>query len=206
MHDIFNNIDTKEQETLRKTLEANTIKLKKNTELSKILYKNVLGIVLTGTAQIIKIDYEGNKNILEDLTDNMVFGSIISSLDSEEISLVAKEDTSLLIFDYDRILNYNNFNSKSYMQFLKNVLEITNYEITKKNIRTEILTKKTIRARLLAYFETYAKGGKVILSHTYTELADFLAVDRCAMTRELKNMKEEGFIETKGRSITIKMR
>lgn len=206
MHDIFNNIDAKEQEFLRKTLEANTIKLKKNTELSKILYKNVLGIVLTGTAQIIKIDYEGNKNILEDLTDNMVFGSIISSLDSEEISLVAKEDTSLLIFDYDRILNYNNFNSKSYLQFLKNVLEITNYEITKKNIRTEILTKKTIRARLLAYFETYAKGGKVILNHTYTELADFLAVDRCAMTREFKNMKEEGFIETKGRSITIKMR
>lgn len=205
MHNIFYKIEPKEQEFLKKTLEANTIKLKKNAELSKILYKNILGIIITGTAQIVKIDYDGNKNILEDLTDNMIFGSIISSLDSEEISLIAKEDSTLLVFDYERILNYTNFNSKSYMQFLKNVLEITNHEIANKNIRTKILTKKTIRGRLLAYFETYAKGGKVILSHTYTELADFLAVDRCAMTRELKNMKEEGFIETRGRNITIKI-
>lgn len=206
MHNIFYNIEPKEQEFLRKTLEANNINLKKNTELSKILFKNILGVVLTGTVQIIKIDYDGNKNILEDLTANMIFGSTISSLDSEDISLVAKDDSTLLIFDYDRILNYTNFNSKSYMQFLKNVLEITNDEIAKKNTRTEILTKKTIRTRLLTYFETYAKGGRVILSHSYTELADFLAVDRCAMTRELKNLKEEGFIETKGRNITIKIR
>lgn len=205
MHDVFYNIDPKEQESLKKMLEASNIKLKKNTKLSKILYKNILGIVLTGTAQIIKIDYDGNKNILEDLTPNMIFGSTISSLDSEDISLIAKEDSTLLIFDYDRILNYTSINSKSYMQFLKNILDITNDVIAKKNIRTEILTKKTIRTRLLAYFETYAKGGKVILNHSYTELADFLAVDRCAMTRELKNLKEEGFIETKGRNITIKM-
>lgn len=205
MHDIFYNIDSKEQEALKKMLEASNIKLKKNTELNKILYKNILGIVLTGTAQIIKIDYDGNKNILEDLTPNMIFGSTISSLDSEDIYLIAKEETTLLIFDYDRILNYKSINSKSYMQFLKNILDITNDVIAKKNIRTEILTKKTIRTRLLAYFETYAKGGKVILNHSYTELADFLAVDRCAMTRELKNLKEEGFIEAKGRNITIKM-
>ncbi len=205
MHDIFYNIGPKEQESLKKMLEASSIKLKKNTELSKILYKNILGIVLTGTAQIIKIDYDGNKNILEDLTSNMIFGSSISSLDSEDISLIAKEDSTLLIFDYDRILNYTSINSKSYVQFLKNILDITNDVIAKKNIRTEILTKKTIRTRLLAYFETYAKGGKVILNHSYTELADFLAVDRCAMTRELKNLKEEGFIEAKGRNITIKM-
>lgn len=205
MYNIFDSIDSKEKDTLIKELEAHTVKLKKNTTLSKILYRNILGIVLTGNAQIIKIDYDGNKSILEDLTDNMIFGSIISSLDSEEISLVAKEDATLLIFDYDHILKFTNTSSKSYIQFLKNVLQITNNEVAKKNIRTEILTKKTIRSRLLTYFETYSKGGTLVLNHTYTELADFLAVDRCAMTRELKNMKNEGVIETHGRRITIKI-
>lgn len=205
MKDIFNNIETKEKDALIKGLEAHTVNLKKNTELSKILYKNILGIVLSGSVQIIKIDYDGNKSILEDVYEKMVFGSIISSLDSEEISLVAKEDATLLIFDYDHILKFTNTSSKSYIQFLKNVLQITNNEVAKKNIRTEILTKKTIRSRLLTYFETYSKGGRLVLNHTYTELADFLAVDRCAMTRELKNMKEEGVIETRGREITIKM-
>lgn len=205
MYNIFDSIESKEKDTLIKELEAHTVKLKKNTTLSKIFYRNILGIVLTGNAQIIKIDYDGNKSILEDLTDNMIFGSIISSLDSEEISLVAKEDATLLIFDYDHILKFTNTSSKSYIQFLKNVLQITNNEVAKKNIRTEILTKKTIRSRLLTYFETYSKGGTLVLNHTYTELADFLAVDRCAMTRELKNMKNEGVIETHGRRITIKI-
>lgn len=205
MQDIFKYITTKEKENLIRSLEAHTINLKKNMTLNKILYKNILGIVIVGSAQIIKVDYEGNKSILEDVYENAVFSSTILPLDSEEISLVAREDSVLLIFDYDRILNYNNTNSKSYVQFLKNILQITNDEITKKNVRTEILTKKTIRARLLAYFETYSKGGQLILSHTYTELADFLAVDRCAMTRELKNMKEEGVIQTHGRKITMKM-
>ena len=204
MKSIFYNIDSSEQELLSKSLEASNVNLKKNTALSKILYKNVLGIVISGSAQVIKIDYEGDKNIVEDLTPNMVFGSSISFLDGEDIELVAKEDAKLLVFDYERILNYNNYTSKSYVQFLKNILEITNDKINKENIRTAIISKKSIRSKLLTSFETYAKGGKVILGYTYTELAGFLAVDRCAMTRELKNLKEEGFIETNGRIITIK--
>lgn len=205
MHNIFYKISSEEQEILSKMLEANIIKLKKNSTLSKIIYKNILGVVLNGAAQIVKIDYDGNKSIIEDLFPNMVFGSTISSLESEEISLMAKEDTSLIIFDYDRILNSEHIDCKCYMQFLKNILNITNDEITQKNIRIEIITKKTIRARLLAYFEVFSKNGKILLNTTYTELADYLAVDRCAMTRELKNLKEEGFIETHGKTILIKL-
>ena len=72
--------------------------------------------------------------------------------------------------------------------------------------RIEILTKKTIRDKLLEYFNIYRKkhASKIIyLPFSFTDLADFLAVDRSAMTRELKNLKEEGFIETKGRRITL---
>ena len=79
-------------------------------------------------------------------------------------------------------------------------------ESEEKNERIEILTKKTIRDKLLEYFNIYRKkhASKIIyLPFSFTDLADFLAVDRSAMTRELKNLKEEGFIETKGRRITL---
>ena len=42
-----------------------------------------------------------------------------------------------------------------------------------------------------------------ILPFTYTELADYLSVDRSAMQRELKNLKDEGFISTNGKRITL---
>ena len=68
---------------------------------------------------------------------------------------------------------------------------------TLKNERIEILTQKTIRNKLLEYFriEALKNRSKIIyLKSTWQDLADYLAIDRCAMTRELKYLKEEGFI------------
>jgi len=72
--------------------------------------------------------------------------------------------------------------------------------------RIEILTKKTIRNKLLEYFNiTSKKNGSrnIYIPFNYTDLADYLAIDRCAMSRELKYLKEEGLIETKGKRITL---
>ena len=78
--------------------------------------------------------------------------------------------------------------------------------INDKNNRIEILTKKTIRNRLLEYFKIVSlknKSKNIYLPFTFTDLADYLAIDRSAMTRELKNLKEEGFIEIKNKRITL---
>ena len=72
--------------------------------------------------------------------------------------------------------------------------------------RIEILTKKTIRNKLLEYFKivsTKNNSKNIYLPFTFTDLADYLAIDRSAMTRELKNLKGEGFIEIKGKRITL---
>ena len=74
-----------------------------------------------------------------------------------------------------------------------------------KNDRISIITNKTIRNRLLEYFNVnITKGTRyVYLPFNFSELANYLGVDRSAMTRELKYMKEEGFIEVKGKRIKI---
>ena len=79
-------------------------------------------------------------------------------------------------------------------------------KINEKNNRIEILTKKTIRNKLLEYFKMMTKrsGSKhIYLTLSFTELAEYLAVDRSAMSRELKNLKDEGFIEVKNKKITL---
>ena len=79
-------------------------------------------------------------------------------------------------------------------------------QISIKNSRIEVLTKRSTRDKLLEYFKFQSKEKKnktFTIPFTFTELANYLSVDRSAMTRELKYLKQEGFIRTDGRKITL---
>ena len=206
MVEIFANISEKDKCKLLKTLEANTYFFKKNdTFFSTIKNENTIGIVLSGLLQIVKIDYEGNKTLIEELEDGDIFGSTISSIQNAEHNIVIKEDSTIILIDYSQIINCQ-LEKDYYLQFMKNLLEIIMNKIQEKNERLEILTKKTIRNKLLEYFNIMQKkhGSRyVYLPFNFSDLADYLVIDRSAMSREIKYLKEEGFIEVKGKRITI---
>ena len=208
MTNLFDEINPRNKEKILKMLEANYLTFKKNTNIfSTIKKENIIGIVENGNIQIIENDYNGNRIIIEDLKENDIFGSMISSITNQEYDVITKEDTDIILIDYDRIINSENSKYEYYNQFLKNLLKIISDKIQEKTQRIDILTKKSIRNKLLQYFANESKKNglsKVVyLPFSYTELADYLAVDRCAMSRELKFLKEEGFIEVSGRKINL---
>lgn len=202
----FQNISSRNQKILLRNFEASKLFFKKNSSIfQNVIGDNLIGIIVYGSLQIIKTDYNGNQSLIEELNENDIFGAIISHINSNEYEIITKEDTLLYVFDYDQVLNLN-LNTESYNQFLKNILQITTSKMQEKNERIEILTKKTIRNRLLEYFNITSSnhGSRIIyLPFTFTDLADYLAIDRCAMSRELKYLKEEGLIAIKGRRITL---
>lgn len=202
----FYNINSDYKSKLLKELEAQTYEFSKNEEiLKKIKNRNYIGIILNGTIQIIKTDYNGNRTIIEELIENDIFGTKISSLSNNEYTITTKDKTKIIIIDYEQLIKANNTNNY-YNQFIKNLLEIIINSVNDKNDRIEILTKKTIRNKLLEYFKiisTKNKSKNIYLPFTFTDLADYLAIDRSAMTRELKYLKEEGFIEIKNKRITL---
>lgn len=203
----FSNINEKNKCKLLKLLEANTISFKKDTSiLSTMKNENLIGIIISGYAQIIRTDYNGNRTIIEELEEMSVFGKSISSLANKECEIITKENTEIIIIDYDIMINVPNNSYQFYNQFVKNLLQIFTSFLNDKNERIEILTKKTIRNKLLEYFKINAQkhGSKnVYLPFNFTDLADYLAVDRSAMTREIKYLKEEGFIDVKGKRIIL---
>jgi len=207
MINLFHNISGKNKEKLLYTLETHTFTFPKNTRiLTTVKEDNIIGYVVSGYMQIIRTDYNGNTTIIEELEEESVFGTMLSSLNNSEYDIITKEDTKLIIIDYNRIINEETNHPSYYNQFIKNLLEIATNKINEKNERIEILTKKTIRDKLLEYFKIVSEknGSRIIyLTLNYTELADYLAVDRCAMSRELKNLKEEGFIKTEQKKITL---
>ena len=207
MINLFNGISGKEQEEILKILEANTFIYKKNsTILSKIKSDNIIGIVVSGYIQIIKTDYNGNITIIEKLEDNSIFGTMFSNIANNEYQIITKEETKVIIIDYNSITNTQNTNYIPYTKFIQNLLKIISTKIEEKNDRIEILTEKTIRNKLLKFFQITSKknGSKnIYLPFTLTELAEYIAVDRCAMSRELKNLKEDKIIEINNKIIRI---
>jgi len=207
MVQIFDQITDKEKAKLLKIVESNTLIFKPNTSVSSVIKSdNMIGIIIKGYIQIAKNDYKGNRIIIEELEENEIFGTMISSLKGNDYDVITKEETEIIFIDYDRIIHCEQSNKEYYQQFIKNLLAIIMSKTQEKNERIEILTQKTIRNKLLEYFNIMAKkkGSKYIyLPFNFIDLADYLAVDRSAMSRELKYLKEEGFIEIKGKKITL---
>ena len=115
MRKPFDNISKQEKISLLKDLEAYSIDFNKNEMiLKKVKNTNFIGIIINGLIQIIKTDYNGNRTIIEELGENEIFGSKISSLNNIEYNILTKENTKIIIVDYDQIIS-NNSKSK-YLQ------------------------------------------------------------------------------------------
>ena len=207
MNELFKNIHPSKQGILLKMLEANTLHFNVNELImSKIKIDDFIAIIIEGEANLIKTDSNGNKLIIEELSEGKLFGTNISNLNNKEYEIEAKTNITITFIEMHFVLNPKNTSSQIYSQFLINLLDLLNKKYTETSQRLDILTNKTIRNKLLEYFKNSYKetNARVLyLKSSFTALADYLAVDRSAMTRELKNLKDEGLIEIKNKKIKL---
>ena len=184
------------------SLGARKIKFRKeHIIVSNLVEDDLIGIVLSGKASIVNYDYFGNRDIIDSLEYDAIFGKPFSYINGD-VLIVADTDCEILFLDYHELTNnpskYNIIN-----QNINHELTIKIYSLYEK---LEILSKRTIREKLLSYFNNLARkrGKKTFnLPITYIELADYLSVDRSAMMRELKKLKDEKKIASDGKKITI---
>ncbi|MFU0826153.1 MAG: cAMP-binding domain of CRP or a regulatory subunit of cAMP-dependent protein kinases [Lachnoclostridium sp.] len=159
-----------------------------------------LGIILDGTVQIIREDIMGNRMIVANLGRGEIFGETIACAGIKEspVSVVATEPSRILMLSINRIVtpcrNACNFHA-SLITNLLSLLAVKNLYLTNK---MELLSKRTIREKLLAYLSYEAQkhhSNSFRIDLNRNELADYLCIDRSAMSRELSRMREEGIIE-----------
>ena len=203
----FDNLNTAQINKLFDLLEVHKYHYIKGQELiPTIKNDNIYGIILSGSAEIKNIDFNGNETIIEDLEKDSIFGSNITATNNDNYEIIAKEEVDLVVIDYKRIINPKNITHTYYNIFINNIFDIVNKKFQEKNERIRVLEKKQIRERLLEYFDIeYNKSRikNIYIPHTFKTLADYLAINRSAMFRELKSLKEEKFIEVKGNRNTL---
>ena len=207
MNNPFESLTRLQINKLYDLLAVHVYKYSKNEEIFPTIKSgNIIGIVMSGNAQIIYTEYNGNEIVMENLFEYGVFGTNISGTNDENYQIVAKEDSEVLVIDYNKLLNPKNLKYSYFNVFFMNLFDIINEKFKERNERVKILEKKQIREKLLEYFEIQHKKTRsrfIYLPFNFKDLADYIAVNRSAMFRELKNLKEEKFIEVKDKRITL---
>ena len=166
-----------------------------------------IGIIVEGSALIIKESAEGDRTIIASLTKGDYFAEALccAGVDSSPVSVIATSDTVVLKVEYQRIMNICPDSCGFHPRLVENMLQI----LARKNIfmqnRLEVIGKRTMREKILSYLraETTKQGNDIIIPLSRQELADFLNVDRSALSHELSRMRDEGIIKFRKNHFTL---
>jgi len=159
-----------------------------------------VGILLSGGLQIIQEDFMGNRSILTELKPGHIFGETFACAGVTEspVTVIATADSTVLFIGVQRIINTCPSSCLFHNQLIENLLKI----IARKNMllsgKNQLLSQRTIRDKVFSYLSLQAekKGNSQFeIPFTRNELADFLCVDRSALSRVLSILKTEGVIE-----------
>lgn len=162
---------------------------------------NMMGILLKGSAYLATINLDYQKRIIDYYEPNDVFcNCFLSVLGSSSYYITAKTKCTVALLDY-RIF------TEECGKTTINVQDTLLADAMRRSLmHVDILSQRTLRNKLISYFEYCRKRKNSTTFHlpmTFTELADYLAVDRSSMMREIGKMKEDNIIESVGQKITL---
>ena len=166
-----------------------------------------IGIIIEGSADLIRYDIDGNKTIIDRFNIGNIYGEIFHP--KENINgLMIEAVTNVIIaqVEYNDITTKCKSNCPVHETINKELSNMILEKVKFQNTRIELLTKRNTREKILAYFNLVSRGRinkSFRLPFSYTDLADYLNVDRSAMTREIKSLVEDGFIKKDNRNITL---
>ena len=169
--------------------------------------RNQICIMLDGKADLIRFDLNGNKDIVDKFNTSDIFGEAFYPVHTNnELTVVAASPCDVLFLLHDDIAHKCKDNCNFHSTLSSIILELTLRNAVHQNTRIEVLSKRTIREKLLTYFSILSSkdfSKSVTIPFSLTNLADYLSVDRSAMMREIKSLKEDGFIKKTGNKITL---
>jgi CRP-like cAMP-binding protein len=200
---LFEGMDDKDIGSMLKCLNAHT---KDFVEGGMILGEGQkvswVGVVLEGRVQVVREDVHGNRIIMAEWGPSDLFAEAFAPAELEDIpvSVFSSGKSRILFVDFKKIMTQCSAHCEFHSLLISNMMKA----VAKKNIvlsqRIELLGKRTIREKLLSYFwakQKETKKSRISLPFNRGELADFLCVDRSAMSRVLGQMRDEGILSFK---------
>ena len=206
---LFTDILPEEQERMRVCFQAREMCFQNNeTILEYASSMNQIGVILYGRAVLYYCDEEGNQYLIDELKKDAVFGEpFLLPADSQNYYVRAEEETGVLFIQYEHVIKRCENACRHHSQMVSNLLQMIALQSRQQVQRIFVLSRTTTRKKLLAYLESLSEelhSRKIRIPMSYTELAQYLSVDRSAMTREMKSLENEGMLAKDGRTVCLK--
>ena len=159
-----------------------------------------IGILLSGSVDMVKEDLWGNRTMLVRVRRDELFGETFACGEDNlsVVTFVVSEDAKILFIPFDRVMHSCTMACRFHHQLIENMVRIIANKNRDLMRKVEVVSKRTIREKILAYLSIQAQTRdnryfEIPLGRV--ELAEYLCVDRSALTRELVKMKEDGLID-----------
>jgi len=201
---LFHDIETSDLETMLNCLDAKTIEIPKGSPVfMEGSPAEFVGVVLSGKVQIVRDDYYGNRSVLTVLEPGELFAEVFScaELKTMPVSAIALKISTVLLLDCRRVLTSCSNACVFHSQLMKNLLK----EMAEKNLamnrKIRYMSQRTTKEKLMSYLLDQAKQKKspeFTIPYDRQALADYLGVERSAMSAEISKLKKAGQIDTRG--------
>lgn len=160
---------------------------------------NDIIVLVEGGLHIQKDDYWGNRSILGHISTGEVFGEAYIAPESCALlnDVVAIENSTVIFFDVKRIITTCSSACRFHSMVVQNVFFAISEKNRKLVQKIGHMSKRSTREKLISYLSEEAKkqnSASFLIPFNRQQLADFLSVDRSAMSNELCKMRDEGLL------------
>lgn len=159
-----------------------------------------IGVILMGTVDMIKEDIWGNKTIMVRIKEQQLFGETFACSEDPmaSVSFLASSECSVIFLQFERVMFSCSRSCTFHHRLIENMVKLIADKNKELMNKIGIISKKNLREKVMAYLSLQAQlQGKnpFEIPLGRLELAEYLNVDRSALTRELSNMRSAGLIE-----------
>ena len=159
-----------------------------------------VGVVVTGAVRLTRTRIDGGVSVLETVGANDVFGStyVFRGAPTMGLNMSAVGETVVLLFSVESITHPCHKVCGAHVQYLRNLLTVMSQKTFQIKQKLRILSQHTIRGRLMLFLNIRAKRAKSSefeIPFDRQALADFLCVDRSALSAEISKLRKEGKLD-----------
>ena len=176
---------------------------KGETVTTYIEKRNQLCILISGEAELIRYDFYGQKTIIGHFNEYDTFGEVFYPANTNnELFVVAKKQCKVLFYIYDHLDSKCRKNCSFHTTLVNHLSALLLDKIVNLNMRVELLSKRNIRDKLISYFNLLSSktlSKTIMIPFSYTDLADYLSIDRSAMMRDIKALVDQRNYRKKGK-------
>lgn len=167
-----------------------------------------IGILLSGRLQILREDYHGNRSIVSELAPSEVFAEafVCAGLSHSPVTVLAMQSATVMYIDYRKLITTCPGGCDFHHRLVENMISLIAYKNIELSKKLQILSCRSTREKILTYLTQQSERSNSLsftIPFTREQLADYLSVNRSALSREISAMAEEGLLSYERNSFTL---